>query len=295
MCVQDTNKKITPLFEQLDPMTDAQFHKVSSYIESKVGIKMPETKKLMMQSRLTARLKALNMHSYKEYLSYVFSSEDAASDELVSMIDVLTTNLTNFFREKEHFNVMMRTVLPTIAAEQVTVPQLWSAGCSTGEEAYTLSIVMQEYLAHHHQAFMDYEILATDISTRVLEKAALAVYPIDSVDNLSYNIKHCYFLKSKPYAKKESVRVNLATREKVQFRRLNFMDEKYNVGAQKDIIFCRNVLIYFDKPTQEAVISKLTQNLKPGGFLFLGHSETIFGMSLPLENIAPTVFRKMIT
>jgi chemotaxis protein methyltransferase CheR len=177
----------------------------------------------------------------------------------------------------------------------VTIPQLWSAGCSTGEEAYTLSMVMQEYLLYHHNAFIDYEILATDISTRVLEKASLAVYPTESVDEFSYNIKHRYFLKSRPEMKKECVRVNQTTREKVHFQRLNFMDDVYAVSSLKDIIFCRNVLIYFDKQTQKAVISKLVRNLKNRGFLFLGHSETIFGMDLPLENIAPTIFRKIAT
>jgi chemotaxis protein methyltransferase CheR len=282
---------VSSLFLQPDPMTDVQFHKVSTYIEHKVGIKMPETKKTMMQARLTSRLKALDMHSYKEYLSYVFSNDTDADEELVSMIDVLTTNLTHFFREKEHFNVMMRTVLPTLASQNVTIPKIWSAGCSTGEEAYTLSMVMQEFLRLHHNAFIDYEIRATDISTRALEKAALAIYPMESVEEISEGLKRRYFLKSRQESK-ASVRVNKQTRDKVQFTRLNFMDDSYGPRCSQDIIFCRNVLIYFDKQTQREVLSKLASCLKPQGFLFLGHSETIFGMNLPLESIAPTVFRK---
>jgi len=284
---------VSSLTDIPEAMTDSDFNKVSSFIEKQVGIKMPASKKLMIQSRLTARLKALDMHSYKEYLNYAFSSAQTENDEITSMIDVLTTNLTNFFREKEHFNVMMQTVLPTLSAKGITNPCLWSAGCSTGEEPYTLSMVMQEYMRLRPGKFTDYEILATDISTRVLEKAAQAVYPIETIEKLSYDLKHRYFLKSRPETGKPRVRVNEKTREKVRFSRLNFMDHTYNVFGPKDIIFCRNVLIYFDKQTQQEVIAKLLKNLNKGGFLFLGHSETIFGMDLPVETIAPTVFHKL--
>ncbi|MCR5289567.1 MAG: chemotaxis protein CheR [Treponema sp.] len=271
-------------------MSDVEFKTISSYIEKKVGIKMPEEKKLMIQSRLTSRLKALRMSSFKEYIDYVFSSD--SNDEIVTMIDVLTTNLTHFFREKEHFNVLVKTVLPSLVHAGVTVPQLWSAGCSTGEEPYTLSMVMNKYMRKRPGKIENYDILATDISTRVLSRASNAVYPLESVENLPYEIKKLYFLKSKAHVDNPSVRVKQDIRAKVKFQRINFMDPSYNVGM-KDIIFCRNVLIYFEKKIQEEVIRKLLRNLNKGGFLFLGHSETIFGMDLPVETIAPTVFRKV--
>ena len=151
---------------------------------------------------------------------------------------------------------------------------------------------MNEFLRAHPSYFSDFKILATDISTRVLTKAMNAVYAMSSVDKLSYDMKKKYFLRS-CNREKSLVRVKEEIRERVSFQRLNFMDSNYSQCGMKNIIFCRNVLIYFDKPTQEAVVTKLVNQLSPGGYLFLGHSETIFGMNLPLKNMAPTVFRKI--
>ncbi|MCR5606086.1 MAG: protein-glutamate O-methyltransferase CheR [Treponema sp.] len=272
-------------------LTEAQFNKIANFIEENVGIKMPHSKKLMMQARLSSRLKAKGFSSFDEYINYVFANHSAAQDEMVMMIDALTTNLTHFFRESPHFDYMTSTVLPNLLEMGITRPELWSAGCSSGEEPYTLSMVMQEYMRAHKASFADYHILATDISTRVLEKAMNAVYPMDSVSKMSFDMKKRYFLKSRN-PETPLVRIKEAVRNKVSFQRLNFMDEKYSVNSKKHIIFCRNVLIYFDKPTQEAVVSRLVEQLVPDGYLFLGHSETIFGMNLPLRTVAPTVFRK---
>jgi len=151
---------------------------------------------------------------------------------------------------------------------------------------------MQEYMRKRPGKLTDYHILATDISTRVLDKARTAVYPMETVEALSMDIKKRYFLKSRADVDPPVVRVNAQTRQKVTFKRLNFMDRMFDVPMQ-NIIFCRNVLIYFDKETQRSVLLKLVNKLDEGGFLFLGHSETIFGMDLPVETIAPTVFRKV--
>jgi chemotaxis protein methyltransferase CheR len=282
----------SPLLNLPDPMTEAEFRRISSYMEKQVGIKMPETKKLMIQSRLTSRLKALGLSTFSDYIDYVFSSDRNQNEEITTMIDVLTTNLTRFFREKQHFNVMVKTVLPSLVHEGTLSPHIWSAGCSSGEEPYTISMVMQEYMRKRPGKLTDYHILATDISTRVLDKARTAVYPMETVEALSMDIKKRYFLKSRADVDPPVVRVNAQTRQKVTFKRLNFMDRMFDVPMQ-NIIFCRNVLIYFDKETQRSVLLKLVNKLDEGGFLFLGHSETIFGMDLPVETIAPTVFRKV--
>lgn len=287
--MSQTNKNIDVVSKAT--LTDDQFHKISDFIQTNVGIKMPDQKKIMVQSRLYSRLKELNIDNFEDYIDYAFQKNSKGDEEIALMINVITTNLTSFFRESTHFDYMTSTALPEIAKEFDNL-EIWSAACSSGEEPYTLSVVVQEFLRTHQNAFKKYSILATDISSRVLDKAINAVYPMEEVQNLSYDLKKRYFLKSKDESN-PLVRVNKNTREKVTFQRLNFMDDSYPISVPKNIIFCRNALIYFDKPTQEAVIRKLIKHLLPGGYLFLGHSETIFGMDLPLKTVGPTIFRKV--
>lgn len=272
-------------------LTDSQFHKLSCFIHKNVGIKMPDEKRLMVQSRLTSRLKSLKMDNFDDYLKLAFSNTPEGNEEIALMINAVTTNLTNFFRENAHFEYLTNVVLPELAKKNEKKIELWSAGCSSGQEPYTLSIVMQEFMRKNPGKIKDYSILATDISSKVLDKALDAVYPMSEVESLSYDLKKRYFLKSKDL-KNPCVRLKPQIREKVVFERLNFMDSVYPKTTQKNAIFCRNVLIYFDKATQESVIRKLLQHLVPGGYLFLGHSETIFGMKLPLKTVGPTIFKK---
>lgn len=282
----------TMSYFQSPELSDAQFRKIAGFIQSNVGIKMPEQKKLMVQSRLQSRLKALNLSNFDEYVDLVFAGGEKSDEEIALMINVITTNLTNFFREKQHFDLMSEKILPDLILSGHKNIELWSAGCSTGEEPYTLAIVMSEFIRKNHGKISDFSILATDISSRVLEKAQNAVYPMESASGISYDLKKQYFLKSKS-DEKPLVRLKPEIRQKVRFQRLNFMDSKYPVQNPKHIIFCRNVLIYFEKQTQENVIRKLVNNLVPGGYLFLGHSETIFGMELPLKTVGPTIFKKI--
>lgn len=273
-------------------LTDSQFHRISDFIQKNVGIKMPEEKRLMVQSRLTGRLKSLKMSNFDDYLNFAFSGTLEGSEEIALMINAITTNLTNFFRENVHFEYLTDTVLPELAQKNIKKVELWSAGCSTGQEPYTLSIVMQEFMRKNPGKIDDYSVYATDISSRVLDKAIDAVYPMSEVESLSLELKKRYFLKSKDTVN-PSVRLKPEIRQKVSFDRLNFMAPSYPRTTEKNVIFCRNVLIYFDKPTQESVVRKLLEHLMPGGYLFLGHSETIFGMDLPLKTVGPTIFKKI--
>lgn len=277
---------------QIPSLSDSQFKKLADFIQTNVGIKMPDEKMIMVQSRLSIRLKNLNMTNYDDYLKLIFSNTPEGQEEIGLMINQITTNLTNFFRENSHFDFMNSTALPQLAKRGIEKVELWSAGCSSGQEPYTLSIVMQEFIRQNPGQIRDFSIRATDISSKVLDKAIDAVYPISEVDDLSYDLKKRYFLKSKDTSN-PLVRVNKTTREKVHFERLNFMDPVYPSTTAKHIIFCRNVLIYFDKKTQEEVIRKLTDHLVPGGYLFLGHSETIFGMNLPLKTVGSNTFQKI--
>lgn len=279
------------LLKKQAELTDEQFHKIADFIQTNVGIKMSDQKKIMVQSRLQARLKALNIDSFDEYINFAFSVGSKSDEEIALMIDVITTNLTSFFRENPHFEYMKSNVLPEFVKNGWTNVEIWSAACSSGQEPYTLSMVMQEFMRSNKNQIADYSILATDISSRVLEKAENAVYTMDDIESLSFDLKKKYFLKAK---KQDDIRVRVKpeVRKKVHFDRLNFMDSSYPIKTKKHIIFCRNALIYFDKETQEAVIRKLIEHLVPNGYLFLGHSETIFGMNLPLKTVGPTIFKK---
>jgi chemotaxis protein methyltransferase CheR len=271
-------------------ISTADFNRLSSFILQQFGIKLPPVKKTMLQGRLQKRLRAMDMTSFKEYIDFVLSEEGKKS-ELIHMIDVVTTNKTDFFRENNHFEFLQESVLPEFMQKTGgrEIFKIWSAGCSSGEEPYTMAIVLQEF-ANTHPGFQ-YRIYATDISTQVLEKAALAIYPLDRINVVPLAMKKKYFLKSKDKSK-PTVRLVPELRNKISFQRLNFMESHYKIEMRFDAIFCRNVLIYFDKNTQEKVIGRQLLNLKPGAHYFLGHSESIMNMNLPLVQIKPTIFRK---
>jgi len=278
---------LTKIFEA--KLSKADFERLSSFIYTNYGIKMPPAKHIMLQSRLQKRLRFLNIDNFSEYVSYVFSKK--GFEEIVHMIDVVSTNKTDFFREPQHFDFLKNTVLhEAYNHNKQRFFKIWSAGCSSGEEVYTLSMVLAEFCALN--IGVDYSILGTDISTIVLEKAMTAVYGLEKVDVIPIEMKRKYLLKSKDKEEK-TVRIVPSLRSKAYFQRLNFMDNTYTINENFDIIFCRNVLIYFDRETQEKVITRLSHHLKPGGHFFLGHSESITGLNVPLKQIKPTIFRKL--
>lgn len=273
-------------------LSDKTFSLFSSFIYDEVGIKLPPAKKTMLEARLHKRLKALGILTFEAYADYVFSPEGRGM-ELVNLIDVVTTNKTDFFREPAHFEYLVKTAIPTLISKSdagIRTPfKIWSAGCSTGEEPYTMSMVLAEFAAT--QPGFTATILASDISTVVLSKARNAIYTEDRVDTIPLNLKKKYLLKSRDKSK-GLVRIIPALRTMIQFRRINFMEE-FGLQEQMDVIFCRNVIIYFDKPTQERLLNKFCNQLVRGGYLFLGHSETINGLDVPLTPVASTVYRKL--
>ena len=274
-------------------MTADDFKKLSTFIYREYGIKMPEIKKTMLQSRLHKRLRELNMANYKDYVEYLFSKEGQQS-EVIHMIDMVSTNKTDFFREPVHFDFLHSDVLPELfqGEKPNRMVKLWSAGCSSGEEPYTIAMSLSEFAASNPGYAFDFSILATDISTRVLKAAAEAIYKEQRVEMLPINLKKKYLLRSKDRTN-PTVRIIPELRRRISFARLNFMDTQYNVSDTFDIVFCRNVLIYFDRETQERVINKLCSKLKPNGFFFLGHSESITNFDVPLRQLRPTIFRKI--
>ncbi|KJS01731.1 MAG: chemotaxis protein CheR [Desulfobulbaceae bacterium BRH_c16a] len=273
-------------------MKKEEFQRFSSLIYDQVGIQLPPTKKTMLESRLQKRLKLLGMPSFAEYGNFVFSPEGQET-ELVHLIDVVTTNKTDFFREPGHFNFLTQRALPAIMKQRDVTHshpvRIWSAGCSSGEEPYTLAMVLAEFGAEHRD--LRFTILASDISTRILATAKKAIYPEERTEEIAMNIKKKYLLRSKD-RNCSLVRICPEIRAKVAFRRINFMDADFGVRDKMDIIFCRNVVIYFDKPTQQNLMQKFHRQLRPGGYLFLGHSETLNGIDVDFKSVGSTVYMK---
>lgn len=273
-----------------DQLAGRDFERLTAFVYSETGIRLGAEKKTMLEGRLRKRLRDLHIDNYRHYCDYLFGA-DGLRDEKILFIDVVTTNKTDFFREPKHFDYMTRQALPELAARSDGQPLLfWSAGCSSGEEPYTLAMVLSEY-AEGHPGFR-FRILATDISTKVLARAELGVYTTDSVEPVPQRMRQKYLLRSRE-RHSDRVRIVPELRRMVDFRRLNFMDADYGIAERADGIFCRNVIIYFDRPTQEKILRKLTHHLKPGGYLFVGHSETLHDMALPLEPLGPALYRRL--
>ena len=276
------------------PMTQAEFSRFSEFIIGQSGIKMPPSKKIMLEARLQKRLRTLGISNFKEYYDHVLG--ESGCDELVHMLDAVTTNKTDFFREPVHFQYLAQTILPAFIEERERTQSrdkpfvVWSAGCSTGEEPYTLAMVLSDY-AEQHPSFR-FSILATDISTKVLDRAREAIYDAERVAAVPLAMKQRYLLRSKDPLK-GAVRIGPALRSIVQFRRLNLMEEEFSFSEPMDMIFCRNVIIYFDRKTQEQLITRFCKALKTNGHLLLGHSESIHGFVLPLRRLTSTVYRKI--
>jgi chemotaxis protein methyltransferase CheR len=264
--------------------------RLRTLIYSQAGINMGPDKKTMLELRIRHRMRSLEIDSFADYCEFLFSRR-GQSEELIHFLDAVTTNKTDFFREPNHFAFLTKSALPMLDSDCGHLRPLlvWCAGCSTGEEAYTLAMVLSEY-AHAHSGFR-FKILATDICTRVLDKANRAIYQTDDLSPVPAELRRKYFVRSRDRGS-NLVRVVPELRDLIEFRRLNFMENDYAIGPQADVIFCRNVIIYFDRTTQEQVLRKLVHHLAPGGHLFLGHSETLHGLDVSLAPVAPALYRK---
>src|ERR1017187_150557 len=272
-------------------LSNADFDRLRTLIYAESGINLNSDKKLMLEIRLKRRLRDLQLSSSREYCDYVFASE-RQEDELVHLIDAVTTNKTDFFREAGHFDYLVSQALPELLSRNGAGRKslAWSAGCSTGEEPYTIAMGLREH-ANAHPGFR-FSVLATDISTDVLAKARLGVFKSGLVAQVPKDIRRKYFMRSRD-PESDLVRVVPELRALIEFRRVNFMDADFGLSESPEIIFCRNVIIYFDRPTQIRLLQKLTRQLAPGGYFFAGHSESLQGMDLPLVPTAPSVYRKV--
>jgi chemotaxis protein methyltransferase CheR len=277
----------------LDHLTQKQFNQLARFIEGHSGIKMPQTKITMVEGRLRRRVRATRSTSLKQYCEYLFEGDGLAA-ETVHLINAITTNKTDFFRESEHFRFLVEHAVPRLMAERRGTGRhalkIWSAACSIGAEPYTLAMVLAD--REQRLSGPGCSIIATDICTEVLSTAIAGIYPEAMIDPVPPDFRHRYVLRAKDRARQQ-VRITPELRAMVRFAQVNLMEAPYQMDRDMDVIFCRNILIYFDKRNQESVLQRLSDHLRPGGFLFLGHSETLTGFDLPLENVGPTVFRRI--
>ena len=275
-------------------MSDTTFRQLGSFIHSELGIKMPMTKKQMVESRLRKRLIKLGMKSYEEYCKFLFSP-GGAGKELNEFINQVTTNKTDFFREPAHFSYLEHQALPKLIHKHkggtYKTIRIWSAASSRGHEPYTIAMVLSEFARKNPQMTLNINILGTDISTRVISESQKAVYDHDEITPVSNDLRKKYLLRSKNF-KDNLVRIVPKLRRMVTFKRMNLMAETWDIKSGLDIVFCRNVMIYFDRKTQDKLLYRICEKLRPDGYLFMGHSEVIHGRKFPLVSVAPTIYKK---
>jgi chemotaxis protein methyltransferase CheR len=276
----------------VDSLKKADFERLASFIHRVAGIKMPPSKHSMVEGRLRRRVVATGASGFDEYCNQVFAAGEH-SEEIINLVDAVTTNKTDFFREPAHFDILAKIVLPGLDLARRPV-KIWSAACSVGAEPYTLAMVVSEY-AHAQPArapaSQPPSILGTDLCTAVLETARRGIYPAAMAAPIPIDMRRRYLLRGKG-SQAGSVRIVPQLRAMVRFAQLNLMAPNYNADAGFDIIFCRNVLIYFDRAGQKAVLNRLCARLAQGGVLAVGHSEAVHNLDLPLQAIGHTIFRK---
>jgi len=275
---------------QSETLSASDFERLRSLIHAESGINLNPDKKTMLEVRLRRRLHNLHISSCTEYCEYLFTP-DTRDRELIHLLDAVTTNKTDFFREPDHFEFLASTALPDLERRMRTDRKLlvWSAGCSTGEEPYTLAMVLGEYAQSH--AGFQFGVLATDLSTAVLDKARAGIFKSEVVRPVRPDLRRKYLMRSREPGS-DLVRIVPELRAKVEFRRLNLMDADFGLSEKPGIVFCRNVIIYFDRQTQERLLRKLVRQLVPGGYFFAGHSESLQSMDLALVTAGPAIYRK---
>ena len=262
-------------------LSDREMTRIVQFVYEKSGITLHDGKRALVVARLQKRLKALNLATYSDYLRYV--EQDRSGEEIVALLDAIATNHTYFFREEQHFGILANRVVPEIRAKRKPL-DLWCAASSTGEEPYTLAMTLAGV-----QPSIDFSIMASDISTKALKAAQAGVYKLEGVKDLPNDILRKHFEKGMGESA-GLVRVKQTLRDKVQYRRLNLL-EINSLDRTFDVIFCRNVMIYFDIAVQQRVVSMLERHLRPGGYLFISHSESLNGVNHRLRWIAPAAYQ----
>ncbi|MFH6954513.1 MAG: CheR family methyltransferase [Pseudoalteromonas spongiae] len=266
-------------------LTDQEFELIAKMVYEACGIVLGSHKREMVYSRLARRIRALNLASFAQYITYL---DQHKRDEFSHFINAITTNLTSFFREPYHFDFLRETLIPQILERNKSSRRvrIWSAGCSTGEEPYTIAMT----LADKFPSNWDVKILATDLDSNVLAKASAGEYAENSITGLDNGLKKRFFLRNKQSG---LFKVRPELRDKIYFKRLNLLQE-WPMKGEFDVIFCRNVVIYFDQPTKELLFQRYAAQLCSQGHLFLGHSESMNKTQTEFVALGKTMYRKAL-
>jgi len=273
-------------------MSEREFRLLRDLIYQVSGIHLSDKKKIMLMTRLRKRLIDLGILSFTDYYEYL-STPEGHTLELFMMINAVSTNKTEFFRENYHFQFLEEKVLPDLVQRERFKRDgklyFWSAGCSTGEEPYTIASVTESYMKKGIKG--DFVILATDIDTEVLKTAETGVYCDENVRQIPAELRYKYMMHGKG-PRKGFCRVVPELRKKVVFMRHNLIESDYRISEEMDVIFCRNVLIYFDRVTMGNIFRKFYRLLVQGGYLFIGSSESMQGHDVRFKAVAPTIYQK---
>lgn len=272
-----------------DTLSESEFRHFAEVIETELGIRIPDGKRAMLEARLSKRLRRLSLSDLGTYYQFFFS-EGGEEERRRFLADIITTNKSDFFREPAHFAFLEKWLSEQSEEYKGRPLRVWSAGCATGEEPYTIAMVLSRFTQSHPE--FNYFILASDASQAVLDEALRGVYPVSKLATVPVHYRNEYFLRSRDPVSK-LVRVAPEIRAQVRFMRLNFMAERYMVGEPFDLIFFRNVMIYFERRTQETVLTHLCRHLRTGGYFLPGHTESLNGFKLPLRALAPAIYRKL--
>lgn len=281
---------IKPLTDPItgEHLSPRDFSRLSRFVFDTTGIHLPASKKILLEGRIHKRMRQLKMHSIAGYCEYVLSPEGQDS-ELELFINSVTTNKTDFFREEHHFHFIEKNILPVLLKKRKNL-SFWSAACSRGAEPYTLAMVLENYTFQHPTSGLTYEIFATDIATDVLQYALQGIYTEEEIAPIPDAWRKRYVLRSRDPSR-QHMRIHPQIRSKVNFGYLNLM-EHFPWKQTFDVIFCRNVTIYFTAQTRSEVVLKLLRSLKKDGYLIMGHSETLDTNSLPIVSVGPSIYQK---
>ncbi|OVE77377.1 chemotaxis protein CheR [bacterium F16] len=271
-------------------MSVNEFNDIRSLVYDAFGISLAEHKHSLVKSRLQKHLLRQGHGSYRDYINAV--KADASGDALATLANRISTNYTYFYRESPHFEFLSKTALPEICSslnEKGSKDlRMWCAGCSSGQEAYTLQILNMEHLGSDYSQWHA-GLLATDISTKALSYAMKAIYPKETVEKLPPKLRNAYFTS----IDNENLQVADKVRKEVMFRRFNLMTQNFPFSGKFQVIFCRNVMIYFDRETRDALVERYAQVMAPGGYLFIGHSETLGRDNDHFKYVMPAVYQRI--
>lgn len=272
-------------------LKEIEFTQIAALVYDRFGIHLSDQKRSLVEGRLAKRLRDLHLSNFTDYMNYLHL--DRSGGELTEFINRITTNHSFFYREKDHFEFIAKTILPDIKRQLSRTPsyplRIWSAGCSSGDEVYTVAMVIREFFGDRFQA-IDCGLLATDISQAALQEAQAAIYGEGRLKELPARMRASWFAKTGP----DQYTLSLEIRKMVMFKRFNLMTDRFPFKGQFDLVLCRNVMIYFDQAKRRSLVDSIYQFVKPGGYFFIGHSESLPRETCPFQYVSPAIYQKGI-